>query len=130
MHTPRQLLPVAVWLAMTTLLSAQEPTTVSGHVNRGDGAPLSAATVSIPSLGLTTTSRSDGSYGLLVPAEHLGKQVALTVRAIGFKPMTAEITIDPAGVQQDFGLAANPLQLGELVVTGAGTVSEVEKLGA
>jgi TonB-linked SusC/RagA family outer membrane protein len=115
---------------MTTPLSAQEPTTVSGHVNREDGAPVSAATVSIPSLGLTTTSRSNGSYGLLVPAEHVGKRVALTVRAIGFKPMTAEITIAPEGVQQDFGMATNPLQLGELVVTGAGTVSEVEKLGS
>ncbi len=30
---------------------------------------------------------------------------------------------------RDFSLAANPLQLGEIVVTGAGTVSEVEKLG-
>jgi TonB-dependent SusC/RagA subfamily outer membrane receptor len=34
-----------------------------------------------------------------------------------------------AAATQDFTLADNPLQLGELVVTGAGTVSEVEKLG-
>jgi len=67
-RTPRQLLAVAAWLALTTPLLAQEPTTVSGHVTREDGAPVSAATISIPSLGLTTTSRSNGSYGLLVPA--------------------------------------------------------------
>ena len=32
-------------------------------------------------------------------------------------------------VTQDFVLEANPLQLGEVVVTGAGTSTEVEKLG-
>jgi outer membrane cobalamin receptor len=31
--------------------------------------------------------------------------------------------------RQDFSLVGNPLRLGEIVVTGAGTVSEVEKLG-
>jgi TonB-linked SusC/RagA family outer membrane protein len=109
---------------------AQQPVTVTGHVKSEEGAPLAGATVSIPSLRVSTTSRPDGSYGLLVPADQEGQPATLMVRAIGFKPQTAEITISPGGVVQDFGLAANPLQLGEIVVTGAGTVSEVEKLGS
>ena len=130
MPTCRQLLFIAALLTVGIPLAAQQPTTVSGHVTREDGTPLPAATIAIPDLGLSTTSRTDGSYGLLVPAQHVGAQVALTVRAIGFKPTTAQITLDPTGNVQDFGLVANPLQLGEIVVTGAGTVSEVEKLGS
>jgi TonB-linked SusC/RagA family outer membrane protein len=129
-RTPRQLLFVAATLSLAATLTAQQPSTVSGHVTREDGSPLPSATVSIPSLGISTTSRSDGAYGLLVPASHIGERVALSVRAIGFKPVSTEITLDPTALVQDFGLVANPLQLGEIVVTGAGTVSEVEKLGS
>ena len=68
---------------------------------------------------------------LLVPAGRAqGQTVAVTARAIGFKPQTVQITLSEGPLAQDFGLAANPLQLGELVVTGAGTISEVEKLGS
>ena len=59
-----------------------------------------------------------------------GQTVAVTARAIGFKPQTVEIALAEGPISQDFGLDANPLQLGEVVVTGAGTVSEVEKLGS
>ncbi|MEP7226389.1 MAG: SusC/RagA family TonB-linked outer membrane protein [Gemmatimonadales bacterium] len=126
----RILVTAAALLGLTSYGAAQQPTTITGHVNRDDGTPLGAATVSIPALGISTTSRTDGTYGLLVPAEHAGDRVALTVRAIGFKPQTAEVTLTPGGGVQDFDLAANPLQLGEIVVTGAGTISEVEKLGS
>ncbi len=127
----RQILLAALALAgLATSGAAQQPITVTGHVNSEEGAPLSGATVSIPSLQISTTSRPDGSYGLLVPADHAGQPATLMVRAIGFKPQTAAITIAPGGAVQDFNLAANPLQLGEIVVTGAGTVSEVEKLGS
>jgi TonB-linked SusC/RagA family outer membrane protein len=111
--------------------TAQQPTTITGHVNRDDGSPLGGATVAIPSLGIGTTSRADGSYGLLVPAGRVqAPSVSVVARAIGFKPQTADVQLAEGIVTQDFGLAANPLQLGEIVVTGAGTVSEVEKLGS
>jgi TonB-linked SusC/RagA family outer membrane protein len=110
--------------------ATQQPTTVTGHVNREDGTPVGAATVAIPALGLSTTSRADGAYGLLVPSDRAGQSVVLTVRSIGYKPQSVRITLAPGGVVQDFGLESNPLQLGEIVVTGAGTVSEVEKLGS
>jgi TonB-linked SusC/RagA family outer membrane protein len=111
--------------------AAQQPTILTGHVNRDDGTPLGGATVAIPSLGLGTTARADGSYGILVPSDRAnGQTVAVTARAIGFKPQTAQVTLSEGPVAQDFGLAVNPLQLGEIVVTGAGTVSEVEKLGS
>ena len=132
MLTCRQMLTVATMLlGFAGRGTAQQPTTITGHVNRGDGEPLAGATVAIPTLGLGTTSRADGSYGLLVPANRVeGQTVAVTARAIGFKPQTVEVALAEGPITQDFGLAANPLQLGEIVVTGAGTVSEVEKLGS
>jgi hypothetical protein len=74
-RTRRQLLAFATLVGFAGRLTAQQPTTVSGHVNREDGAPLAAATVSIPSLGISTTSRGDGSYAMLVPASHLGERL-------------------------------------------------------
>jgi TonB-linked SusC/RagA family outer membrane protein len=55
--------------------------------------------------------------------------VGLTARAIGYRPQSAQITLSSGAIDQDFTLVANPLQLGEIVVTGAGTVTEAEKLG-
>jgi hypothetical protein len=74
--TQRQVLIALATLGLAGSLAAQQPTTVSGHVNRDDGTPLGAATVAIPALGLSTTSRSDGAYGLLVPPARIGEQVA------------------------------------------------------
>ncbi|HET9463967.1 MAG TPA: SusC/RagA family TonB-linked outer membrane protein, partial [Gemmatimonadales bacterium] len=52
-----------------------------------------------------------------------------TARLVGYKARSAQVSLSTGSAVQDFTLPDNPLQLGELVVTGAGTVSEVEKLG-
>ncbi len=118
-------------LLAPTLVSAQQATTIAGRVGREDGEPLPGATVGIPSLGTGTTTRADGRYTLTVPANRAqGQAVILSVRAIGYKPETKEITLAEGELTLDFNLAPNPLQLGELVVTGAGTEQEVEKLGS
>jgi TonB-linked SusC/RagA family outer membrane protein len=100
-------------------------------VSREDGEPLAGATVSIPTIGFGTTTRADGRYVLTIPGNRVqGQQVTLSIRAIGYKPQTREITLSEGESAQDFTLAPNPLQLGEVVVTGAGTALEVEKLGS
>lgn len=124
-----RIVPAAVLLATPALLVAQQPAAISGQVSREDGEPLAGATVSIPTIGFGTTTRADGRYVLTIPGNRVqGQQVTLSVRAIGYKPQTREITLSEGEISQNFSLAANPLQLGEVVVTGAGTVSEVEKL--
>src|SRR5512141_441201 len=129
-----QLVPRRILVALAVVCSpaaalAQAPATFSGTVTREDGSPLPGATVAIPSLGLGATTRPDGRYTVLVPANRAqGQTVTLSVRAIGYKPETRDVTL--SGDQSlDFSLAVNPLQLGELVVTGAGTETAVEKLG-
>jgi TonB-linked SusC/RagA family outer membrane protein len=122
---------VATLALLPAVLSAQEPGTVTGRVTDQSGAPIPAATVAIPELELGATTRQNGEYTIILPAARIqGGAVTLTARVIGFKPQSVLITPTQGIVRQNFTLDPNPLQLGELVVTGAGTVSQTEKLGA
>jgi TonB-linked SusC/RagA family outer membrane protein len=127
----------ALWLLGSTLglivparLIAQETAVITGRVTSAAGAPLSGTQVSVPSLGLGASARGDGSYAIRLPAATIpNRPVTVTARLIGYKPDSTEVTLTGGSGRADFALAANPLQLGELVVTGAGTAAEVEKLG-
>jgi len=113
-----------------TGVAQQQPATLSGHVTSGSGTPLSQATVLVQELNAGATTRSDGSYTLAIPGARVPPgPVTVAARAVGYKPSIARVTLTGGTLTQDFKLAENPLQLGEIVVTGAGTVSEVEKLG-
>src|SRR4029077_1507653 len=55
---------------------------------------------------------------------------AISARVLGYKGQSMDITLEPGGnVTRDFTLIPNPLQIGEVVVTGAGTATETQKLG-
>jgi TonB-linked SusC/RagA family outer membrane protein len=124
-------LALAAVLAVPTAAAAQQPAVIGGQVTREDGEPLPGATVAITSIGFGTTTRADGRYVLTIPGNRVqGQQVTLSVRAIGYKPDTRDIALAEGESTQDFSLSPNPLQLGEVVVTGAGTSLEVEKLGS
>jgi TonB-linked SusC/RagA family outer membrane protein len=111
-------------------LAAQDAAVVSGAVTGENGRRLAGASVSVQQLGLGATTRDDGRYTILVPAARVtGQQVTLTARAINYKPQSVTVTLSEGQITQDFSLAPNPLNLGEIVVTGAGTTTEVEKLG-
>jgi TonB-linked SusC/RagA family outer membrane protein len=126
---PRFLLIAAAALAPARLV-AQQAALVTGHVTNASGAPLSGAQVSVPSLGIGAATHGDGSYTILVPAVRIpGGSLTVTARLIGYKLDSIEVTLTTGSVTVDFSLADNPLQLGEVVVTGAGTATEVEKLG-
>lgn len=108
---------------------AQAPSTLTGTVTSAAGTPISQATVLVQDLNVGATTRPDGSYSIAIPGARVpARPVTVVARAVGFKPSTAQVTLQ-GGVAHDFQLAENPLRLGEIVVTGAGTVSEVEKLG-
>ena len=125
----RGLLTVAAVIAPARLM-AQQAAVLSGRVTTVAGVPLRGAEVSLPSLGIGDSTRGDGSYTVLVPAPRVPTApVTVTARLIGFKLDSTHVTLTGEPATADFALADNPLQLGEVVVTGAGTVSEVEKLG-
>ena len=121
---------IGIALLLPVVAHAQESATISGHVTGEGGIALSGVAVSIPELGLGGITRDDGSYTVAVPSARVNRQaVTVTARRVGYKPKSARVTINPGTLTQDFVLEANPLQLGEVVVTGAGTSTEVEKLG-
>ena len=133
MHLPWRLLGAGLLLSGLVHpgpLRAQQPVTISGRVTNDAGAPLPLASVYIESLGLGTQTANDGRYQLTVPAARVsGQQVSLGVRAIGFRNTSTLISLTGGSISRDFTLVANPLRLGEVVVTGSGTSTTVEKLG-
>jgi TonB-linked SusC/RagA family outer membrane protein len=109
---------------------AQEGATITGRVTGEGGSPQAAVAVVLTELGIGTLTRDDGRYTLVVPAARVNRQpTTLTARRVGYKPRSVRITLAPGAITQDFALESNPLQLGEVVITGAGTATEVEKLG-
>jgi len=91
---------------------------------------VSEVAVTIPELGVGAITRDDGRYSITVPGARVtGQTVTLTARRIGYRAQSVRVTLNPGAIAQDITLAANPLQLGEVVVTGAGTTSTVERLG-
>ena len=122
---------LALLAVLPAAAAAQEAATISGRVTGEGGAPLAAVTVAIGELGVGTQTRDDGRYVLIVPGARVTRQsVAVVARRVGYKPRTVRITLAPGAITQDFALENNPLQLGEVVITGAGTATEVEKLGS
>jgi TonB-linked SusC/RagA family outer membrane protein len=111
-------------------LLAQQATTISGHVRGDAGNPLPGATVVITELGVGATARESGDYSFTVPANRVrGQTATLTARIIGYRAVSVQVTLNGSAVTHDFSLAPNPFQLGEVVITGAGTETTREKLG-
>jgi len=112
------------------IVAAQGSSTVTGKVTSEAGSPLQFATVSIGALGLGAQTDASGRYTFVVTSGRvLGQTAVLSVRALGYRPGTASITISSGSITRDFVLVANPLRLGEVVVTGSGTSSQREVLG-
>ncbi len=111
---------------------AQQGATVTGKVTATEGgAPVGFASVVLSGMGLGATTREDGVYSISVPAARVSNQrIDVTVRAIGYQSATQQVTLSSGTVTANFTLTVNPLRLGEVVVTGAGTASSIERLGA
>lgn len=109
----------------------QPPTAVSGRVQTEGGVGVAGLQVFIPDLNVGSLTRADGTYNFTVPAARArGQVVTLTVRGIGFRAVSASITLTPGGtVTHDFTVASAPVQLSQVVITGQGTVTTQEKLG-
>ncbi|GJG88135.1 SusC/RagA family TonB-linked outer membrane protein [Gemmatimonadetes bacterium T265] len=127
----RALAMAAVGIATPAVVRAQTAATVTGRVTTSDGGqPIIAASVFIATLNVGATTREDGTYTLVVPAARVnGQAVSLSVRRVGYRNTTAQITLRGGTIRQDFSLTGNALQLGAVVVTGAGTLSTTERLG-
>jgi iron complex outermembrane receptor protein len=106
-----------VFSAIPAVAAAQETGTVTGTVTRADGGELSSVSVSIPALGLSTVTNTEGKYTLRrVP---VGPQT-IVFRWLGYRPAEVQVVVEPnTTVTADAALEAVVVSLGELVVEGA-----------
>ena len=113
------------------LLHAQQALTISGRVTSDIGQPLQGASLSLRGMALGAMSREDGRYEFTVPAARASGQTALLeARRLGFRPETTTVRlVSGQNITHNFTLTANPLQLGEVVITGAGTTTTAERIG-
>ncbi len=102
----------------------------TGTVTSAAGAPLPYASVFLKDLRAGVATGTDGTYRLVLPAARVtGRTDSLSVRLIGYQAKTVAVAVTAGAHSQNFALEANPLRLGEVVVTGEGTSTTRERLG-
>jgi TonB-linked SusC/RagA family outer membrane protein len=106
----------------------QGGTVVSGQVTGANGAPLAAASVTVPALRAGATTNASGRYTFTLPPAATG-QVVITVRRIGYRATTATVTAGSGPIVRNFTLEVSPTELSEVVVTALGVERERSKLG-
>jgi TonB-linked SusC/RagA family outer membrane protein len=108
---------------------ASAQATLTGKVVNDQGAPLMGASVSIPSLGVGTTTNDRGTYLLNVPERQVqSQQVVVTARFIGYKPQQQPVTLTGGSHVMDFTLKTDPFRLEGMIVTGVAESTSVKKL--
>ncbi len=129
-----RILSVAALLALAAapcMAFAQGEATLTGKVTSTAGAPVEGAQVFVENMSYGTQTRADGSYRFTIPAARATGQTAkLTVRLQGFKPKSATVTLSPGAINTDFALESQAVVLQQLIITGEGTITTNEKLGA
>ena len=120
-------------LACAAVAGAQQTgqeAVITGTVASAAGAPLPYASVFLKDLRVGVVTSTDGTYRLVVPGARVtGKTDSLTVRLIGYQEKSVALAVTAGAHAQNFVLEANPLRLGEVVVTGEGTSTTRERLG-
>lgn len=108
---------------------ASAQATLTGKVVNEQGAPLMGASVSIPSLGIGTTTNDRGTYLLNVSERQAqSQQVVVTARFIGYTPQQQPVTLTAGSHVMDFTLKADPFRLEGMIVTGVAESTSVKKL--
>ena len=92
------------------------------------GQPLGGASIGIAELGVGATTGVDGRYTFtVVIAQNAGRGVTLRVRAIGYTPKQAPVTLTAGRIDKDFELTKDVLNLDQVVVTGVGDATSQKK---
>jgi iron complex outermembrane receptor protein len=108
------LIALATSLLLPDLLDAQAGT-VRGTVTDQAGGPVSGVSLVLEGTGLGTTTLAQGTYEFRGIASG---SYTLRTRRVGFKPMSARVTVTAGGVvEQDFRLTPSPIQLAPIDVT-------------
>src|SRR5688572_17288688 len=118
-------------LATTVLASTAfaQGAVITGTIKSAQGQALQAVNVRIPDMNVAVGTGEDGVYRITLVADRVrGQTVTLSVRSIGFRPQTKQITINAGNQDHDFELAVDVNRLSEVVVTGVTGATETKKL--
>ncbi len=132
-HQISRVVAIAVaGLAVPAIAMAQTAATITGRVTTAEGGqPIVAASVFITSLNVGATTNENGTYSFVVPGARVsGQTVTLSVRRVGYRTSSAQITLSGGTIRQDFTITGSAVQLGAVVVTGAGLSTTAERLGS
>lgn len=122
-----QMLGLVLALALTATVTLAQSVVFSGKVTSA-GQPLGGASVGIVELGVGTTTSLDGSYNFTVSiAQNAGRSVTLRARALGYTPKQGAVVLAAGGIEKDFELAKDVLNLEQVVVTGVGDATSTKK---
>ncbi|MEO6527708.1 MAG: SusC/RagA family TonB-linked outer membrane protein [Gemmatimonadaceae bacterium] len=113
---------------VSTRVSAQSPTVISGRIVNRTGEPVAGATVNIESTQIGAISGADGRYTITVPAARTGQATAIA-RLIGYRQQRQSVTLSGTRVALDFTLASQPPQLSEVIVTALSQQREKATIG-
>lgn len=95
---------------------------VQGTVRSSQGAALQGAQVRIADLNVSGGTNADGLYRIFVNADRRGQTFTLSVRAIGYKPQSKQVTIGAGAEDHDFMLEFDVNRVSEVVVSGPGAI--------
>ncbi len=113
------LFTILVVFCISSIITGQQSTKISGTVTDNQGTVLPGANILIPALNLGAATNEKGKYEFTVPAkESNGKRVDMTVRYVGYKSQTVAVILSGKNIEQNFSLEEDIFQSEDVVVTG------------
>lgn len=120
---------VGLFVAATSAQAQATATTITGKVVGEAGQALEFANVYITELVVSVPTNAQGNYSILIPAGRVsGQSVTLRVRAVGYKPAAAPITLTAGSHTHNFTLERDINRLSEVVVSGSMEGTERSKV--
>ena len=102
---------------------------VTGRITQaGTSTAIQAANVRIAAANVSVGSEQDGVYRIVLPDSLRAREVTLSVRAIGFKPISRAITLQSDTTTVDFALDTDVNRLQKVIVTGVGATTDTRSL--
>jgi TonB-linked SusC/RagA family outer membrane protein len=119
---------IVAFLALAGTAFAQGAV-ISGKVTNDQGREIQGANVIIPELNISVGTNAAGNYTIVVPTARLnGANAVLRVRAIGYVPKAATISLTAGTQTSNFSLAQDINRLEAVVTTGVTGATAVTKL--
>ncbi len=105
---------IAPILLFSVALFGQQEAVITGQVtNSTTGEPLPGANVMVTLTSYGSATDINGEYTITVPASSVqGQDAKVTARFIGFRDMSATVTISPGSQSQDFSMIEDVLENG------------------